>query len=207
MTLTQRLPAGERRATIERAAERLFADRGYAATRIEDIVEAAGVTKPILYRHFASKKALHLALLEHHRDALAAAALNEYVAGGDLEERLPPMLDAWFAYVEQHPYARRLLFADTTGDPEVQQLHRDLQARQRAADAAILRERLPHLGDERIQPLAEVVRSSLTGLALWWLDHPEVQRELLVDTMLDVLSGLLAHHSASAPPPLSAPPS
>lgn len=201
MADTQRLSAAERRATIERAAECLFADRGYAATRIEDIVEAAGVTKPILYRHFASKKELHLLLLERHRDALAAAALDEYVAaGGTLEERLPPMIDAWFGYVERHRFAWRLLFADTTGDPEVQQLHRGLQARQRAADAALLRESLPHLTADQIAPLAEVVRSSLTGLALWWLDHPDVKRQTLVTTMLDVLTGVLTHLRASAPP-------
>jgi hypothetical protein len=58
----------------------------------------------------------------------------------------------------------------------VQQLHRDVQSRQRAADAALLRKNLPHLTDEQIEPLAEVVRSSLTGLALWWLDHPHVER-------------------------------
>jgi len=194
MTGTRRLPADERRASIVAAAEQLFAERGYAHTRIEDIARAAGVSKPILYRHFASKKALHRALLEHHRDALAAAALDQYLSDGALDQRLPQMLDAWFAYVETHPCAWRMLFLDTTGDPEVQELHRDLQARQRAADAAILRESLPTLTDEQLQPLAEVVRSSLTGLALWWHDHPQVDRQILVDTMLDVLTGILHRH-------------
>jgi AcrR family transcriptional regulator len=199
MVAPRRLSAGERRASIVSAAERLFAGRGYAGTRIEDIVDAAGVTKPILYRHFASKKALHQALLEHHRDALAAAALDEYLADGTLEQRLPAMIDAWFAYVERHPYAWRMLFADTTGDVEVRALHRDLHDRQRAADAAILRENLPALTEAQIAPLAEVVRSSLTGLALWWHDHPQVVRQTLVDTMVDVLSGILARHAAQRP--------
>jgi AcrR family transcriptional regulator len=193
---TKRLPAEERRASIVAAAELLFAERGYARTRIEDIALAAGVTKPILYRHFASKQALHRVLLEHHRDALATAALDRYLGDGTLEQRLPPMLDAWFAYVETHPYAWRMLFLDTTGDPEVQELHRDLQARQRAADAAILRENLPTLAEARIQPLAEVIRSALTGLALWWQDHPDVERKTLVDTMLDVLAGILTRHGS-----------
>ncbi|HEU0317828.1 MAG TPA: TetR/AcrR family transcriptional regulator [Solirubrobacteraceae bacterium] len=198
MPVPHRLPAAERRATIERAAEQLFAERGYAGARIEDIVEAAGVTKPVLYRHFASKQALHRALLERHRAALAEAALDEYLAGGPLEERLPAMLDAWFGYVERHPYAWRMLLRETTGDPELGALHRDLQARQRAADAALLRETLPHLTDEQIEPLAEVVRCSLTGLALWWLDHPEIERPILVATMLDVVIGILERHRSPA---------
>jgi AcrR family transcriptional regulator len=198
MPATIRLPARERLATIERAAEQLFAERGYDGTRIEDIVAAAGVTKPVLYRHFASKKALHRALLEHHRAALAAAALDEYVADRPLEDRTALMLDAWFAYVEGHPYAWRMLLRDTTGDPELQELHRELQDRQRAADAALLREALPDVADDLITPLAEVVRSSLTGLALWWLDHPEVERRILVATMLDVVAGILTRHRTRA---------
>jgi AcrR family transcriptional regulator len=189
----RRLPTTERRATIELAAERLFAEHGYAGTRIEDIVDAAGVTKPVLYRHFASKEALHRALLERHRDALAADALDPYFAGGTFEERLPRMLDAWFAYVERHPHACRLLLRDA-GDDQTRELYDDLHERQRAADAAILRERLPHLSDDEIAPLAAVVRSALAGLGLWWLDHPEVARETVTSTMLDLLASLLARH-------------
>lgn len=190
---TRRLPASERRAVIADAAAGLFAEHGYVATRMEDIAVAAGVTKPVLYRHFPSKKALHMALLERERDALAAAPLDVYL-GSDapFSERLPPMIEAWFAYVEEHAYAARLLFRDTTGDPEVEALHRDLQARQRAADVAIMRESLPGLPPEQLEPLGEVVRCTLTGLALWWLDHPEVERATLVATAMRVFDGLLA---------------
>jgi AcrR family transcriptional regulator len=187
----RRLPATQRRETIERAAERLFARHGYAGTRIEDIVAAAGVTKPVLYRHFDSKQALHRALLEHHRDALAADALDPYLADGALEQRLPAMLHAWFSYVERHPDACRMLLRDT-GDEQTRELYRDLHERQRAADAAILRENLPHLTEEQIAPLAAVVRSSLAGLGLWWLDHPDVEREVVVGTMHDLLDGILS---------------
>lgn len=189
---TRRLRPPERRALIEDAAATLFAERGYAETRMDDIAAAAGVTKPIVYRHFASKKALHMALLTRERDALAAAPLDVYLAaGGPLAERLPPMLDSWFRYVEEHPYVARLLFRDTTGDAEVQALHRELQALQRAADTAIIRASAPEIPTEQQEPLGEVVRCTLTGLALWWLEHPEVERRVLVDSALRTLLGLL----------------
>lgn len=195
----KRLPPHERRALIEDAAARLFSEHGYAGTRIADVAGAAGVTKPMLYRHFASKKELHLALLARHRDALAGHALAQYVPGDrPLAERLPAMLDAWFAYVEEHPYAWRMLFRDTTGDSDIQAFHRELQGMQRAADVALLRETGLPIPAVQLEPLGEVVRSSLTGLALWWLEHPDVPRPVLVDAMLRVCTGLLATFAVSS---------
>ena len=60
----------QRRLLIQREAGRLFARSGYAATTLDDIAAAAGVTKPMVYRHFASKKALYLALLAKHENDL-----------------------------------------------------------------------------------------------------------------------------------------
>ena len=131
------------RRSIEDAAAALFARKGYAGTTVDDIVGAAGVSKPALYRHVASKKDLHLALLERHRDELAAAALAGLAADApDLDAKVHAMIDAWFAYVEEHPFVW-LMFRDTTGDPEVLALHAELQARQRGADVALLREFAP----------------------------------------------------------------
>jgi AcrR family transcriptional regulator len=189
----RRLPAPERRELIEDAAARLFAQRGYTATTVEEIVAAAGVSKPMLYRHFESKKELLMRLLEHRRDELAAAPLDSFLKeGGEPEQRLPAMIDAWFAHVEQHPHTSRVLFQDASGDPDVQALQRELRRRQRAADVALLREFAPQLPEQELEPLGEVTRSSLTGLALWWLDNPEVPRTVLVATVLRVTTGLLA---------------
>jgi AcrR family transcriptional regulator len=195
----RRIAPPERRKLIEQAAERLFAEHGYTATTVDDIVVAAGVTKPMLYRHFDSKKAVYVMLLERHRDALAAGPLDAYIYGaGTLEERLPAMLESWFSYVETHPFAWRLLSAQATDDPEIQALHRELQRRQRAADAAIIRESLPAIDDDQVEPLAEIVRASLTGLALWWHDNPDTPRATLVDTMLRLLRGLVATAAPTA---------
>lgn len=186
-------PAAERRALIEEAAARLFAERGYAATTVEDIVSAAGVSKPMLYRHFESKKELQLKLLEHRRDALAAAPLERFLQGeGEPEQRLPAMLDAWFAHVEEHPDSSRVLFQDATGDADVRALQRELRGRQRAADMALIRELAPQLPEHELEPLGEIIRSSLTGLALWWLEHPAVPRATVVAAMQRMTRGMLA---------------
>ncbi|MFD7662855.1 TetR/AcrR family transcriptional regulator [Streptomyces sp. NPDC059788] len=188
-----RAARAETRTHIEDTAARLFAERGYAGTTIGDIAAEAGLSKPMLYRHFDSKKELHLALLERHRDELAAAPVERLLHGeGDLPTRLEAMYDAWFGHVESHPYTWRLMFRDTTGDPEVQEFHRELQRRQRATDVALLREYVPGLPEAELEPLGEAIRSSLYGLALWWLDRPDRPREVLVAAMVRITRGLVA---------------
>ncbi|MFN2627530.1 MAG: TetR/AcrR family transcriptional regulator [Gaiellaceae bacterium] len=60
-----RLPAAERRQALIDAAIRLFVAGSYRGTTTADIVKEAGVSEPILYRHFASKRELYLAAVEH----------------------------------------------------------------------------------------------------------------------------------------------
>ncbi len=189
----QRLPAAERRTLIEEAAAHLFARQGYDATTVEDIVTAAGVSKPMLYRHFESKRELHMRLMERRRDELAVEPLGKFLeAEGSPEERLVVMVDAWFAHVEQHPDTSRVLFQDATGDPEIRSLQHELRSRQRAADVALLREFGPPLPDAELEPLGEIIRSALTGLALWWLENPEVPRSAVVAAMLRMTRGILS---------------
>lgn len=187
-----RLSAGERRALIEDAAARLFAERGYSSTTVQDIVSAAGVSKPMLYRHFESKRDLQKKLLARRRDELAAAPLDEFLrAPYSPEQRLPAMIDAWFAHVECHRHTSRNLFQDAVGDPEIEALQRELRAQQRAADVALLREFAPQLPEAELEPLGEIMRSALTGLALWWLDHPDVPRSVVVAAVLRTTQGVL----------------
>jgi AcrR family transcriptional regulator len=189
----RRLPSGERRALIERAAARLFAERGYEATTVEEICAVAGVSKPMLYRHFDSKRDLCMRLLERRRDELAAAPLGTFLdTEGSVEQRLEAMIDAWFAHVAEHPYSSRLLFQDIAGDAELRELQRELRRRQRAADVALLREFGPPLAEAELEPLGEIIRSSLTGLALWWLERPAVERGAVVSAMLRTIKGMLA---------------
>ena len=61
---TTRLPAEARRASVLAAACKLFACRSYRGTTTADIAREAGVTEPVLYRHFASKRDLYLACMD-----------------------------------------------------------------------------------------------------------------------------------------------
>lgn len=188
-----RLTAPERRALIERAATELFAQRGYAATTVEDIVQAAGVTKPMLYRHFESKQELCIALLDRHRDELVAAPLAVFDPDdGDRRGQLLAMIEAWLEHTRRHPAATRLLFVPISGDTEVEQVQRELHARQRATQTALLREFAPGIDDADAEPMGELSRAGLAAIALWWLEHPEIPREVPSRVLLRMAQGLLA---------------
>jgi AcrR family transcriptional regulator len=62
---TPRLSAPERRQELVETALRVFTEGSYRGTTTAEIARAAGVSEPILYRHFASKRALYLAALDH----------------------------------------------------------------------------------------------------------------------------------------------
>ena len=64
MASPARLTANERREQVLNVALAVFAQRGYHTTSMNDIADAAGVTKPVLYQHFDSKRALYIAVLE-----------------------------------------------------------------------------------------------------------------------------------------------
>jgi AcrR family transcriptional regulator len=186
------LTADERRERIEDAATRLFAERGYAATTVDDIVAAAGLTKPKLYRDFESKRDLCVRLLRRSRADLIAAPLAEYSPGAsDREVQLRRMIDAWLEHVERHPHAARLLFTPITGDAEVQRVQRELYAQQRDTQIALLREFASGLADDEAEPLGEVVRTGFATIALWRLEHPEAARELATNALLHLAEGII----------------
>ncbi|MBO0683232.1 MAG: helix-turn-helix transcriptional regulator, partial [Candidatus Dormibacteraeota bacterium] len=66
-------------------AGRLFAEQGFHAASMEEIADAAGISKPMLYTYFGSKEGLYFAFLElAYRDVISSidAAVQETVASG-----------------------------------------------------------------------------------------------------------------------------
>ena len=114
----RRLTAEARRAAILDSARAVFSARGYHSASIDDIAGEAGVSKALIYEHFASKQELYANLLESHAaelsDRLAAAVAG--VEGS--EPRLETGLDAFFRFVEERREAWRILFREAA-DPEV----------------------------------------------------------------------------------------
>lgn len=189
-TPKKRIAPSARRELIEQAAARLFAARGYAGTTLDEVAAEADVTKPMVYRHFGSKKNLYLALLARHRDDMPGF-LARTAHEATWQRRLRALLEDWFGYVYERPHGWKMLFRDTTGDEEIRAFRLEVQATARTLLAALVRDQAgPDLPGPEVEPLAELLRTGLAGLALWWLDHPEVERAAVVEASYRLMSSL-----------------
>jgi AcrR family transcriptional regulator len=189
----KRLSAVARRELIARAATEVFAERGYNGASIEEIARRSGVTPPVVYDHFASKRELFRTLLESHFADLRGVWGQNFVGDDPPERRMARSFDAWFAYIQDHPFAGRLLFRETTGDPEIAAMHAEVAAASRAAvmplaaaEPGIL-DLAGGAGAEALEMVWEILRGVLQNLAMWWYEHPEVPRERVVAAAMNAL--------------------
>lgn len=116
----KRLPADVRRQQLLEVARRLFAFRGFEPTTMDDIAEAAGVTKPLLYQHFASKRALYLELLEEVAHSMLEALGRAVAVAQGPRQQVEGGFAAYFHLVVTQAEAFALLFgSDVPDDPEI----------------------------------------------------------------------------------------
>jgi AcrR family transcriptional regulator len=105
-----RMKSEDRRRQLLNVACDVFADRGFSATIMDDVAYAAGVTKPVLYQHFDSKRALFIAVLEDCGERLISSILNATKEGETLREQMVKGFTAYFSFVRNDDAGFRLLF-------------------------------------------------------------------------------------------------
>ena len=110
----RRLPAERRRRQLLDVALERFSAGGFHGTSMDQIAEAAGVTKPVLYQHFGSKRALYLELLEDVGSQLMDEITKATAEAGGPRQQVEGGFAAYFHYVSQRRSAFRLLFSEGT---------------------------------------------------------------------------------------------
>lgn len=117
---TARLPAAERREQLLLVAQQVFSEHGYHDTSMNDVAEAAGVTKPVLYQHFDSKKALYQELVDTLGAQLESVILAAVEAASGPRQQVEAGFRAYFRWATGQGAAFRVLFADRNRiDPEL----------------------------------------------------------------------------------------
>ena len=179
-----RLPRSARRAQLLEVALQVFVAQGFHATTLDDIADAAGVSKPVLYQHFPSKLELYLALLDAQAQDLVERVRAALEATTDNRARVRGAITTYFDFVESKGAAYRLVFeSDLRNEP-------------------VVRDRIEAALDDCVDAIAETIAKDtgvgaaearmlsvgLTGLAevsaRWWLASGDsVSKERAVELL------------------------
>jgi AcrR family transcriptional regulator len=111
----RRMRGPERRAQLLEVARKVFGTSGFHAVSMETVAKEAGVTKPILYDHFPSKKELYLALIDADLAVLHDQVRKALLAPTGNRQRIRASFQAYFDFVDEHAEGFRLLMQETVG--------------------------------------------------------------------------------------------
>src|SRR6266542_4250631 len=176
------MTAENRRAGILDAARGAFADTGYHETSLDAVAERAGVSKALLYEHFASKRELYVAMLEMHVHELVER-ISGAVAGAEPgEARMLAGVEAFFGFVEERRGAWRIMFRNA-GDPDVALRLDRLRDEVAAAIVQLMSEEAERNGlgfpklPQCVGMIAQHVVGAMQSLADWWDLHRKVPKK------------------------------
>ncbi|MEV0347471.1 TetR/AcrR family transcriptional regulator [Nonomuraea sp. NPDC050680] len=216
----------DRRRALLDAADRVILREGPEAS-MAAIAAEAGITKPILYRHFGDKSGLYEALADRHVRTVIAQLRPGFAASGprpgfaasgprpgfaasdlrpgsaepatDLRGRARTTITVYLDLISANRNLYRFLFHRASAE----------DTRMRSHMTALVRSLGEELGGvlaaERVVP--EPVRAQVLGHAFvgmvqstgdWWLEHPEVDRAEVVEGLVDVIVAAVAHRSGRA---------
>lgn len=99
-------------ARLKAAARKLFVERGYDATRPQDIARAAGLGHGTFYLHYPDKRACFLAFIAEARREFGEYVQSRRPQGANLEQNVTAALMAIYDYAESQPGVMRAAFAD-----------------------------------------------------------------------------------------------
>lgn len=106
------------RERLSQAALELFTARGYAATSVREIVEGAGVTKPVLYYYFGNKEGLYLSIMEGVAGLYEAIVADLSGFEGSARQRIFHFFTGMFDAVRENLTVVRLIYAIFFGPPQ-----------------------------------------------------------------------------------------
>ena len=163
-----RLPAHARRRQLLDSALDVFATRGYHGASMNDVADAAGVTKPVLYQHFASKRQLFIDLLEDVGSRLAELISNATATVEGPRERVEAGFAAYFRWIDANRAAFSLLFRGSIRlDAEFADVVHHIESFLADAIATLIE---ADLDDEHRRTLAHGIVGLAEGTGRHWID-------------------------------------
>ncbi|MBN2028095.1 MAG: TetR/AcrR family transcriptional regulator [Actinobacteria bacterium] len=177
----KRLPASERREIILDVARSTFIEYGYEGAHMDLIAERAGVTKPILYRHFPGKLDLLLSVLD--QDGIELLSNISLTRSEEVDWRKSIALDvkAYLDFVESHKEGYVMIYSSGVG---IDRKVAERVALMRDSVRKIIAEHIRYYVDtdtvppEDIDFIAAMVAGMTETAAMHWVRNEEIQREV-----------------------------
>jgi AcrR family transcriptional regulator len=203
--MASRMKSGDRRASIVTEAIRLFAEKGFRGTTTRELASALGVTEPVLYQHFKTKRDLYTAIIEtKSREGVErSAGVHLRLEGDDDRGFLTELAGLILGQFDQDPGFTRLLFFSALERHELAVLFFDRQVVQfYDVVAGYFRRRIRAGAFHGVNP--QLAARSFIGMVSY---HGQVQlffdaglkmpRKKLVDQMVTIfLDGVRANGGA-----------
>jgi AcrR family transcriptional regulator len=176
---------------------------------MEDVAAEAGVTKPVLYRHFDDKADLYVALGQRGTEILFQRLIPAINAELAPVPRIRMALDAFFTVIEEHPNLYRLLargtFQDKPVDSDVVAEDKEVIA---TALTALLGDymRMFNMDSGAAEPWAHGIVGMVQNTGEWWLDRRSMGRDSVVEYLTQIIwaaiDGLTRQHGIVIDPNL-----
>lgn len=157
---------------------------------MDHIAAEAGVTKPVLYRHFTDKADLFVALGQRGTEILFDRLLPALNTEEAPVPRIRRSLDAFFTTVEEHPHLYRVLvrrsFAKAAVEKDIVAEDKELIAN---AIAALLGDylRVLEIDDGGAEPWAHGIVGMVQNVSEWWLERRTMSREAVVAYLTELI--------------------
>jgi AcrR family transcriptional regulator len=172
-----RMTAAERREQLIEIARRLFAERGFDGTSVEEIAARAEVSKPVVYEHFGGKEGIYAVVVDREVRGLLSMVQNALTAGHPrvlLEQAALALLD----YIEQSSDGFRILVRDSpigSASGSFSSIISDIASRVEYILAAEFKGR----GfDNKAAPMyAQMLVGMVALTGQWWLDTRKPSKE------------------------------
>lgn len=189
----KRMSRGERYEVILDRAIEVFGTRGYHNVSMDDVAEAAGVSKALVYQHFESKDDLYMEVMRNFAQVITDTVLPAWSQDLPQQERFWRGFVAFFSFVEQNKEAWGVLYRDAVeiDNAMVKGIH-TLNVEMAETVAAVFAKDLegrdsdPLLAQYSLAAGHAVV-GACHSLADYWLDHPEESIYRMAATAMAVL--------------------
>ena len=195
------MPRERREQQILDVAGAIFARAGYHSASMDEIADAAGVSKPMLYAYFSSKEGLYLAYIRRAGGQLLQRLVSARAPHDSASALLRARITEFLSFVEEHGDGWKVLFGEVGS------------TRPFAENVAAVREQIADAIRRMIEagagswpgyppPASDAIAHALVGagesLANWWLDHPDVPRDEVTGWYYAVVQAVLAGPSRAS---------